>query len=98
MSGFEQDPNARPEEPCLQVRRPNPTEVPWWEHEAKRPRAASWTVAAEAHYLLAFAFFAASASICDRFLLPATQPSVRATPDSLSSVQPCVTPAASFLP
>src|SRR5689334_21284906 len=49
-------------------------------------------------YLLALAFFAASASSCDFFLLPATHPSVRATPEVLSSVHPCVTPAASRLP
>src|SRR5713226_641233 len=51
-----------------------------------------------ANYFLALTFFSASASICDRFLLPATQPSLRATPDALSSVQPWVTPAASRLP
>src|SRR5688572_31350618 len=49
-------------------------------------------------YFLALIFLAASASICDRFRLPATHPSLRATPDALSSVHPCVRPAASLFP
>src|SRR5437773_12118875 len=51
-----------------------------------------------ANYFLPLAFFSASASSCARFLLPATQPSLRATPNALSSVHPCVTPAASRVP
>ena len=67
---------------------------------ATRRASLSWLagVGAGAAYFLALACFAASASSWARFLLPATQPSLRATPETLSSVHPSVRPAASFFP